>query len=213
MKNRLANAAVAALVLLCAPWAAAQITIPPGIGTELSPGTPVVVTAAGAVQAQFITSAAGFTNQLFLDSPIASGMIFSSSTFPGSVTPLGSFLAGSELLFRDHVLDTPERDYFSGPAARNPDGIFHARVILFTNAELATIESSAGLPANSLIRSSTSAPVVLVGFEDIFGSGDADYNDMVFLLNNVTAVPEPSQALLLLAGLGLVGWLARRCRS
>ena len=150
VKNRLTNAAVAALVLLCAPWAAAQITIPPGIGTELAAGTPVVVTAPGPVQAQFITSSAGFTNQLFLDSPITSGMIFNSSTFPGTLAPLGSFpMAGTELEFRDHVLDTPERDYFSGPAARNPDGIFHARVILFTNAELAIIESGAGLPCRT----------------------------------------------------------------
>ncbi len=44
------------------------------------------------------------------------------------------------------------------------------------------------------------------------GSGDTDYNDMVIGVNSkcVSAVPEPSTYAMLLAGLGLVGFSARR---
>jgi hypothetical protein len=48
----------------------------------------------------------------------------------------------------------------------------------------------------------------ILGFEDILlPDGDKDYNDMVF---RVTVVPEPSTYALMLGGLGVAGWMARR---
>ncbi|MDR1424945.1 MAG: DUF4114 domain-containing protein [Azoarcus sp.] len=60
----------------------------------------------------------------------------------------------------------------------------------------------------------------LVGFEDLLGGGDRDYDDLVFLVSNVqatprsNAVPEPaSLALLLAGGLGLLSPVFRRRRG
>lgn len=55
----------------------------------------------------------------------------------------------------------------------------------------------------------------LVGFEDLYDGGDRDYDDIVFLVSNVSAtpmtpVPEPETYAMLLAGLGLIGAVAQR---
>ena len=42
------------------------------------------------------------------------------------------------------------------------------------------------------------------------GSADGDYDDMVITISAVTAVPEPETYAMLLAGLGLIGTIARR---
>jgi hypothetical protein len=51
-----------------------------------------------------------------------------------------------------------------------------------------------------------------MGFEDVaLGDADRDYNDMVFSVESViAAVPEPETYAMLLAGLGLMGFVARR---
>src|SRR4051812_30017718 len=74
-----------------------------------------------------------------------------------SGTSLG---AGDELVFGIHVLDTDDL-FLMGPASRNADGVAHANVTALgpTTAQ--------------------------VGFEDLFGGGDADYDDNLF---NFTAV-------------------------
>ncbi|MDR1854987.1 MAG: DUF4114 domain-containing protein [Azoarcus sp.] len=57
----------------------------------------------------------------------------------------------------------------------------------------------------------------LVGWEDLYGGGDFDYDDLVFLVSNVgptSAVPEPETlALLLAGGLGLLTPSLRRRRD
>jgi len=186
--------------------------------TTLPSGSMVYVFEDGPVTAQFIGGGSAlFDNRLFLDDPTnsAGNIFFNHATSPGTGTVLGSFLAGAELLFRDNVSHSsiPTVDFFTGPASRNPDSLVHARVQMFTNAEVGIFEASLSLAPNTLLRGSASNPVVfLVGFEDILNEGDGDFNDMRFLLNNVTAVPEPSEAVLLLAGLGVIGLLVRRRR-
>ena len=44
---------------------------------------------------------------------------------------------------------------------------------------------------------------VIVAWEDLYGGGDLDYNDMVIGVSDVTAVSEPGTLALL--GLGLAG--------
>ena len=57
-----------------------------------------------------------------------------------------------------------------------------------------------------------------LGFEDLYGGGDFDYNDEAFVFTNVSAstskhvspVPEPETYAMLLIGLGLIAFTIRR---
>lgn len=52
----------------------------------------------------------------------------------------------------------------------------------------------------------------LLGFNDSY-TGDADYDDFVVGIKFVSAVPEPETYAMLLAGLGLIGFSARRRKN
>ena len=97
---------------------------------------------------------------------------------------------GDELNFGIHVLNTGQ-DFVLGPGDRNVDGLDHAYV-----------------------RSGRTH--VIVGFEDLLGGGDRDYNDTIFRFAGGTTttgppigIAEPSALLLLLPGIGVLGLLHR----
>lgn len=175
-------AGIAAATLLSASAFAHPIATP---GTE---GL-AVLASGGDVIATYEGNSAGYSNDLWLD--LASLFIFNNhASVVGSTVNLGSFSAGSELVFRLHVNNTGE-DFFTGEASRNSDNLFHARV-----------------------QQNWKPNTTLVSFEDLRGlpEGINGYNDLSFSFTNTqtTSVPEPSALALMLAGLGLFGFATRR---
>lgn len=88
------------------------------------------------------------------------------NTDVGTTVNLGTYPAGVELIFCVHVVATGHT-YYMGSAARNPDNIEHA-VVDVTGPGQAT-----------------------VGFEDLFGGGDRDYDDNTFSFTGVIPNPPP----------------------
>jgi MYXO-CTERM domain-containing protein len=166
-------------------------------------GGSMVVHEDGVVRITFLGSDAGYFNELYLESddPSTSDrLLFDRTTRYGRSFVLGNFDAGTILTFRLHVRNTGD-DFFTGDASTNPDGIAHAR---------ATTVYDAGLDL----------PVTTVGFEDLVGGGDRDFNDFMFRLTNVVdpapapaPVPEPHGLALAGLGLALLALRRRRVRS
>jgi hypothetical protein len=156
-------------------------------------GGSLLVATDGAVEAKFLGSDAGYFNTLYLetDSAWGTGQIFDKRTRLDTVVNLGFFDAGTELVFRLFVSNTGQ-NFFSGDPSRNIDKRPHARAVT------ALLEDGSYLTT--------------VGFEDLLGGGDEDYNDFMFSLTNVVdppaQVPEPS--VLLLLGCGLAGLYFQR---
>lgn len=143
-------------------------------------GDPIVASG-GDVTITILESTAGFTSDLYFDGP-GGPILIGSNRDVGTSVNLGSFLPGTELVFRLFVRDT-ETTFFSGLASRNPDDLAHARVDPFVGYSI-------------------------VGFEDITGGGDLDYDDCTFRFENV--VPAPGAAAMLFGGMGMA--LRRRRR-
>ncbi|MGB5466862.1 MAG: DUF4114 domain-containing protein [Sedimenticolaceae bacterium] len=137
----------------------------------------------GDVWAKFLGSDAGFFNTLYLDG--YDDVLFDKSSPLDSEILLGSFSAGTELVFRIDVTDSSQ-SFFSGDASRNPDGLAHALAITTFDASADTY-------------------VTTVGFEDLLGGGDLDFNDFMFQLTNVIDPPIPAPSVVMLLGIGLAG--------
>ncbi|AFY42018.1 DUF4114 domain-containing protein [Nostoc sp. PCC 7107] len=127
----------------------------------------------------------------------------------GDWVSLGQFQAGTTLDFLLHSNDInggisgknqqgqTVKGVFGLNEATNPDGLQHVMTYVYKN-------------------------FLVLGYEDLWGGGDKDYNDVVFAIDigsrNATAltkgvsVPEPS-ATLALVGIGAIGVLKTRRRS
>lgn len=154
-------------------------------------GAPIVVSSTGNVTATYLGSDAGYNSQLDLVGGPTD--IFDNRVTPaGTSVDLGSFTAGTVLTFRLHVVTTGD-NFLSGSGSANPDGIAHAAVDV--------------TPAGTS-----------VGFEDTYGGGDRDYNDLLFAFTNTSnvavpvtsAVPEPAGWAFFITGFGAVGAAMRR---
>jgi hypothetical protein len=154
----------------------------------------------GLATVEFAGSDAGYDSVLFLAGPHGDGPFFPNhSTAVGTTASLGTFAAGTELVFRLHVFTTGE-DFFTGAGSRNPDGMVHAVASPW---------------------SGTPGPGVRVAFEDLRGGGDGDFNDFQFAVSHVrlvssSPVPEPATLLLFATGAAAIGgraWRQRRRRA
>lgn len=88
---------------------------------------------------------------------------------------------------------------FSTQTSANPDGINHVVSFAYVSKD---------------------SPYLILGFEDLLGGGDRDFNDLVFAvdigainINALTAAPEPSAVFTMTAFLGLGYVLVSRARS
>ena len=112
-------------------------------------------------------------------------------TAGGAVVDLGTFAAGTLLDVALTVSNTGHT-FHTGSGASNPDGIAHANVIY-------NYQGVSGL--------------TYVGFEDLFGGGDKDYNDHQFAFTMIAApVPEARTFALLAGGLAGLAVVMRRRR-
>jgi hypothetical protein len=162
-----------------------------------------LIATGGDVVVTFVSNGAGFASELSLDGDAGDdvGAIFDNwTTAIGTSMNLGAFAAGKELIFKLLVLPTGDI-FYTGDGSRNLDGLVHA-----------VMDSSAGQ--------------VLVGFEDLYGGGDLDYDDLVFAFTNVApatspggggattgsveGVDEPGTLLMLGGGLSMLVFAMRR---
>ena len=152
----------------------------------------VETTRDGKVSVRFDAVSASFSSDLVLIDAVGdTGGVFlmNNKTTPlGTVVDLGSFLAGTPLVFRLDVLTTGN-SFFTGLASDNPLGFIE--YALFT-------ENADGS--------------ITVGFEDIRGGGDRDFNDLVFTIFEVVETPIPGAVLFMLTGLAGFG-AARRLKK
>lgn len=99
-----------------------------------------------------VSKGGGYTHQLYLDN---TNTFICDSADVGTQVNLGTFPAGTELIFRLDVLNSGY-SYYTGAAERNPDSEIHVRI------------------------DSTESGTYRFGFEDLYGGGDRDYDDCVF---------------------------------
>jgi hypothetical protein len=145
------------------PTATAVIPIDPGgIGAQLC-----VMDDKSDIIVDFAYSSADYKNEFKLAGPKSISLGWSQGTMPNRVgTPfgatwnLGKFASGYELIFSSTANG---RTYYTGPASRNPDNFIHAAI--------------------SLKNSTGTHHKYLVTFEDYWGGGDEDYNDLEFYVS------------------------------
>lgn len=120
----------------------------------------------------------------------------SAPLLPGDFVDLGKFEGGTSFdffLIADGANDG--ETVYSTDASLNPDGINHVVAFAYTIKD---------------------SPYLILGFEDLYGGGDRDYNDVLFAIDigranlaALTATPEPATLITLGCFAGL-GWAVKR---
>ena len=150
----------------------------------------IFTTAEEDVTITFISYSASHLDLLFQAEPDQVYLFDNKTTVPGTTFDLGTYTTGLELAFKLYDSNTA-KSYYTGLAGDNADNVVHA-----------TITDLGG-------------GVYSVGWEDLWGGGDRDYNDLIFTITSTTeeepVVPEP--ATLALVGMALAGVAAVRRRS
>ena len=108
----------------------------------------------------FLSSEAAENNIFGISKPISRALGTGHGTAPGTNFDLGTINSGEELVF--YITNGANYTFYSTSASTNPDGISHA------------------------VITSLGSNKWQIGFEDQYGGGDRDYNDIVI---KVTATP------------------------
>jgi len=172
----------------------------PTSGTENSTHYTFTATTTGEIGAYFYNQSASYTNTLSLlvngviTPESSAGVLNNHTSSMGDFVSLGFVHAGDVLTFQLNVITTGNTFYSDN--ALNADGVNHVYSTSFSG------DVALGIPAG-----------IYVGFEDIYGGGDFDYNDETFIFTNISPVPEPETYAMLLAGLGFIAFTIRRRRT
>jgi len=126
----------------------------PEDGYSTNPAARLVMNGDGPITVSLVLSDTSYRDTLWIDSPVATGLWDAWTTPMGSAVTLGPFGREQEVVFAVQVQDTGMH-WQSGPASRNSDGVVHGAV---------SYEGDCSW---------------LMGFEDLTGGGDLDYNDVV----------------------------------
>lgn len=175
-----------AAALTCAALA------PRPTAAQALPGTSLYATG-DEVWVKFVSYDAGYRNDLYFfayvgQSTTSAQYLFTNKTaIPGTERQvLGSFPRGQEIVFGIYVYDQGlgrYYTYYSGAPSNNPDGVQHVQLWKIADGRYG----------------------IKVGFEDLYGGGDKDYNDLVFEVSGVTHMVTPEPVTIALLGSGLVG--------
>jgi len=188
--------ALASGAALLTSQAQAAIPVYPNPGTINPIDYSFTAAATGDIVAYFAGNGGSFTNLLgLLVNGVDTGIegLNNQTSAIGNSLNFGPVTAGDVLTFRLRVTDTG--DLFYSNRSLNTDGITHIYTAGYAGGDF-------GLPAGTY-----------VGFEDLNGGGDRDYDDLAFIFTNVKSnVPEPAAWAMMLGGFGLVGSAMRRRR-
>jgi len=109
------------------------------------------------------------------------------SALPGTERQvLGTYPLGQEIIFGISVYDAGRGryyTYYSGAPSNNPDGAQHVQLWKIADGKYS----------------------IRVGFEDLYGGGDKDYNDLIFEVSGVNNMVSPEPVTIALLGSGLMG--------
>lgn len=174
------------IIMMCAGLALLLMGLPAPKSAEATPALGGdLFSIGGDLQIEILPFEARHVNKLHL-------RLFGEDHFIGTNSDVGTVVnvvvpAGENLDFSITVQDTG--DTFHLADAGNPDGIAHG-IVDFHEPGIAE-----------------------VGFEDLVGGGDRDFNDLVFRVSEVNSIINPEPASLVLMGSGvmfLIGWRWRR---
>ena len=148
-----------------------------------------LISTGGAVTVDVLHSSSGFTNHIWLfhdDADLTAQQFIGYDNHPDTVH-LGPIAAGKELIFG---IKGPQGTFYTGDPLRNADKIVHAKMSY-----------------------SAETHSWLIGFEDLLGGGDLDFNDAYIRVHQAVVVPEPSTLTLLAIGIVALLIYRRSIRS